>query len=127
MTSVTGSFYLPDLLSLSVQFKGSTNPHWEKAAAESIAWVNSYNILTDRKRAFFTQCSIELLMSHTYPFASYDEFRTCCDFANLLFVIDEVSDEQNGEDARKMGSVCLNAIRHVDWDDGSALAKMTKE
>ena len=66
-------------------------------------------------------------MSHTYPFAGYNEFRTCCDFVNIIYVIDEVTDEQTEEDARKTGAVYLNALRHVDWDDDSALAKMTKE
>ncbi|TFY60033.1 hypothetical protein EVG20_g7573 [Dentipellis fragilis] len=123
----TNHFYLPDLLSLSTPFKGSTNPHWKKAAAESRAWINSYNMFTDRKRAFFVQGCNELLVSHTYPHAGFDEFRTCCDFVNLLFVVDEVSDDQNGADARLTGEVYLNAMRDPNWDDGSKLAKMTKE
>jgi Terpene synthase family 2, C-terminal metal binding len=121
------SFYLPDLLALSKPFRGSTNPHYRKAAAESRAWVNSYNIFTDRKRAFFVQDCSELLVSHAYPHAGYEEFRTICDFVNLLFVIDEVSDDQNGMDARKTGDVYLNAMRHPAWTDGFPLAKMTRE
>ncbi|KAI0058770.1 terpenoid synthase [Artomyces pyxidatus] len=120
-------FYLPDLFALSTPFHSSTNPHYKDAAAESRAWINSYNVFTDRKRAFFIQGCNELLVSHTYPHAGYDEFRTICDFVNLLFVVDEVSDDQNGVDARKTGEVYLNAMRDPQWDDGSALCKMTKE
>ncbi|KAH9035467.1 isoprenoid synthase domain-containing protein [Lactarius deliciosus] len=127
MHSSTNSFYLPDLLVLSKPFKGSTNPHYRKAAAESRSWVNSYNIFTDRKRAFFIQGYNELLVSHTYPHAGYEEFRTICDFVNLLFVVDEVSDDQNGADARRTGEVYLNAMKYPGWTDGSALAKMTGE
>ncbi|KAH9958616.1 terpenoid synthase [Russula dissimulans] len=127
MYPAAASFYLPDLLSLSKPFKGTTNPHYRKAAAESRAWVNSYNIFTDRKRAFFIQGYNELLVSHTYPHAGYEEFRTICDFVNLLFVVDEVSDDQNGTDARKTGEVYLNAMRYPGWTDGSPLAKMTGE
>ncbi len=127
MYSSLKSFYLPDLLSLSKPFKGSTNPHYRKAAAESRAWINSYNIFTDRKRAFFIQGYNELLVSHTYPHAGYEEFRTICDFVNLLFVVDEVSDDQNGADARRTGEVYLNAMKYPGWTDGSALAKMTGE
>ncbi|KAI0925898.1 Linoleate 10R-lipoxygenase cop4 [Taiwanofungus camphoratus] len=126
MSSATKQFTLPDLLAMC-PFTGSTNPHYAKAAAESSAWVNSYNILSDRKRAFFVTGSNELLVSHTYPYAGYEQFRTCCDFVNLLFVVDEVSDDQNGQDARQTGNVYLNAMRDPAWDDGSALAKMTKE
>lgn len=127
MYSSTNSFILPDLLTLSKPFKGSTNPHYRKAAAESRAWINSYNIFTDRKRAFFIQGYNELLVSHTYPHAGHEEFRTICDFVNLLFVIDEISDDQNGADARRTGEVYLNAMQYPGWTDGSALAKMTAE
>ncbi len=123
------SFYLPDLLSLSKPFKGSesTNPHYAKAAPESQAWVESYNIFTDRKRVLFIQSYFELLVSHTCPHAGHEEFRTFCDFVNLIFVIDEVSDDQNGADARETGQVYLNALRYPGWTDGSPLARMTGE
>jgi hypothetical protein len=127
MHPTASSFHLPDLLTLSKPFKGSTNPNYKRAAAESRAWVNSYNIFTDKKRAFFIQGYNELLVSHTYPHAGYEEFRTICDFVNLLFVVDEVSDDQNGADARRTGEVYLNAMRYPGWTDGSPLAKMTGE
>ena len=127
MYSSANSFFLPDLLTLSKPFKGSTNPHYRKAASESRAWINGYDIFTDRKRAFFIQGYNELLVSHTYPHAGYEEFRTICDFVNLLFVVDEISDDQNGADARGTGEVYLNAMKYPGWTDGSALAKMTGE
>ncbi|KDQ53197.1 hypothetical protein JAAARDRAFT_162104 [Jaapia argillacea MUCL 33604] len=126
MSSRQQQFYIPDLLSIC-PLRGSTNPHYEKARVESSAWISSYNLFSDRKRLFFILGSNELLVSHTYPYAGYEQFRTCCDFVNLLFVVDEVSDDQNGSDARKTGEVFLNAMRDAKWDDGSALAKMTKE
>ena len=119
-------FTLPDLLAVC-PFQGSTNPHYEKAASESRAWVNRYHLFEGKKLASFLSGSNELLVSHTYPYAGYDQLRTCCDFVNLLFVVDEVSDEQNGTDARSTGRVYLQAMRDPDWDDGSKLSKMTKE
>ncbi|KAI9060972.1 terpenoid synthase [Trametes sanguinea] len=119
-------FTLPDLLAVC-PLVGSTNPYYEQAAAESSAWVKSFNILSERKLAFLLQGSSELLVSHAYPYAPYEQFRTCCDFVNLLFVVDEVSDDQNGKDARRTGEVFLNVMRYPDWDDGSALAQMTRE
>lgn len=119
-------FILPDLLSLC-PFESSTNPHYARGSAESRAWIDSYDIFTDKKRAFFIQGCNELLVSYVYPYAGYEQFRTCCDFVNLLFVIDEVSDEQSGADARRTGGIFLNVMRDPSWDDGSKMAKMTRE
>lgn len=121
------TYVLPDLLCISTPFKPSMNPHWAKAASESSAWVSSYNIFSDQKLTEFIACSLELLTAYTYPHADYDSFRTCCDFMNLTFVIDELSDLQNGEDARLTGDIYLNALRDAEWTGGSALAEMTKE
>ena len=44
-----------------------------------------------------------------------------------MFLIDEVSDEQNGKDARATCNVFLRALRDADWNDDSVLAKITKE
>ena len=120
------SFTLPDL-HIVCPLTGSTSPHYEKAGPQSSAWVNSYNIFIDRKRAEFVQGCNELLVSHTYPYADFDQFRTCCDFVNLLFVVDEVSDEQNGKDANVTCQIFLNAMKDPDWTDGSNLCQMTKE
>lgn len=119
-------FYIPDLLAIS-PFEGSTNPHYEKAAAESSLWVGSYKLFTNRKRLFFVLGSNELLVSHAYPYAGYEQFRTCCDLVNLLFVIDEVSDEQSGDEALQTGLSVLRVFKDPKWDDGSTLAKMARE
>ncbi|KAE9398703.1 terpenoid synthase [Gymnopus androsaceus JB14] len=107
------------------------NPHYKDAGAESAAWIDSYNIFTDsRKKAYFRdvmQGGSELLIAHTYPYASYEQFRTCCDLVNLLFVVDEVSDEQSGDGARATGEIFLSAMRDPEFDDGSTLCKITKD
>ncbi|KAH8806499.1 terpenoid synthase [Flagelloscypha sp. PMI_526] len=76
---------------------------------------------------FLSEVANELLVSHCYPFADYESFRTICDFINLLFVVDEISDDQNGEDARATGEVFLKAMQNEGWHDGSSLASMTKD
>ncbi|EAU85540.1 hypothetical protein CC1G_06441 [Coprinopsis cinerea okayama7 len=126
MRPTARQFTLPDLFSIC-PLQDATNPWYKQAAAESRAWINSYNIFTDRKRAFFIQGSNELLCSHVYAYAGYEQFRTCCDFVNLLFVVDEISDDQNGQDARATGRIFVNAMRDAHWDDGSILAKITHE
>ncbi|KAH9856523.1 terpenoid synthase [Lenzites betulinus] len=124
--SSTSSFVLPDLHAVT-PFKGSFNPHYTEAAAESSEWVNSYNVLSDKKRAFFLQGGSELLCAHAYPYADHEHLRTCCDFVNLLFTVDEISDDQNGKGAHETGLIFYNAISNLAYDDGTTLCKMTKE
>jgi len=69
----------------------------------------------------------ELLVSHAYAFAEYEEFRTICDFVNLLFVLDEISDYQGEGDARATGEPFLRVLRDIEWSDGSKVALMTRE
>nr|BDI63099.1 sesquiterpene synthase [Collybia nuda] len=126
MNHTTTQILLPDLISM-LPLEGATNPHYEKGAAESRAWINSYNVFTDRKRAFFVLGSNELLVSHAYPYAGYDVFKICCDFVNVLFVFDELSDEQDGKDALTLGNIFVNAMTDPLWNDQSKFSRMTKE
>lgn len=119
-------FILPDLHSMC-PLKDATNPHHKTAAAESRAWINSFKVFSDEKRAEFIAGSNELLVSHAYPFASFERFRVCCDFINTLFVVDEISDVQNGTDALTTGMIYLNVLKDPTWDDGSKLAQISRE
>ncbi|KAI0304158.1 terpenoid synthase [Russula brevipes] len=127
MSGSPSHFVLPDLFALSTAFRDAANPFWKRGAAESRRWVNSYAVFADRRRAFFFQGQSELLSSHCYPYAGYEEFRTCCDLINLLFVIDELSDEQCYGDARHTGDIFLQVLRDPTWSDGSKLAQMTAD
>ena len=49
-------------------------------------------------------------MAHAYPHASYDDFRTICGYANVLFVFDETSDDQDGPNALATAEICLKAL-----------------
>ncbi|CCL98795.1 uncharacterized protein FIBRA_00800 [Fibroporia radiculosa] len=125
MATTPNQFILPDFLSI-MPFKSSFNPHFEEVAAESSVWINSFKVLPDRKRTFFLQKSGELLCAYVYCYATYERLRTACDFINILFIFDELSDDQNGKDAYSAGRTFLSALRDPSWDDGSILAKIVK-
>ncbi|KAI0325770.1 terpenoid synthase [Cubamyces sp. BRFM 1775] len=122
----TTSFVIPDLFAIT-PFVGSFNPHYAKVAPESSAWINSFRILSDTKRAFFLQGGSEILCAHAYPYADEERFRGTCDFVNLLFILDEISDDQNSKDASGTGSTFYNTLGNPEYDDGSILCKITQE
>jgi hypothetical protein len=102
-------FTLPNLFAC-IPFSASVNPHYKRAAAESSAWVDCFSFFVDRKRAHFMASGAELLMAHCYPSASYDDFRAVCDYSNVLFTIDEISDEQDGQGALETAEISLKAF-----------------
>ncbi|KLO08665.1 terpenoid synthase [Schizopora paradoxa] len=120
------SFILPDLISM-VPFQFASSPHFKRASAESSAWIDSFNVFRDRKRADFIQSCTELLVSYGYPSAAYEEFRTCCDFMNIVFLLDEICDDQDEGDSRSTGDVFLRALRGDDNAQTSTLGHITKE
>ena len=126
MPGLLRSFVLPDLISM-VPFHFQSNPHFKRASSESAAWIDSFNVFRDRKRADFIQSCTELLVSYGYPSAAYEEFRTCCDFMNIVFLLDEICDDQDEGDSRSTGETFLRALRSDTVDETSTLALITKE
>ena len=68
----------------------------------------------------------ELLVSHCYPYAGYEEFRTVCDLMNILFVLDDLCDDLGGADARTTGYKFVNGMRDNTFDD-TVLSRITRE
>ena len=119
------SYELPDLF-ISCPFTFAQNKPYANLGPESAAWINSYNALPSQKQQDLARCCADLLVRNAYPYAAYEQLRICCDFVNLLFVVDEVSDEQNGKDARETGEKYLRTLSGLPCD-GSALSRITEE
>ena len=119
------SYVLPDLFK-NCSFTFAQNPHYIKAGPESAAWLDSYNVFSNQKRQDLIHSCSEMLVRNAYPYASYQQFRICCDFVNLLFVVDEVSDEQDGKNAYETGQKFLRTLYGAPCD-GSVLSRMTEE
>ncbi|EMD33350.1 hypothetical protein CERSUDRAFT_108146 [Gelatoporia subvermispora B] len=117
---------LPNLFKLC-SFRLSFNPHYSKASQESSAWFHTFDILDERKREFFTQCEGELLCAYTYADADYNSFRACCDLLNVVWTMEELTDEQDEEQARATGLVLLNSLRDPQYKDDSTFGKMCRE
>ncbi|KAI0091347.1 terpenoid synthase [Irpex rosettiformis] len=126
MSSPSRIYQLPDLHSIC-HWKASFNAYYIEARQASSAWVLSYKVFTGKKLEFFKQGGSELLCAWAYPYTGLEQLRIACDFVNLLFTIDEISDEQSGKDAINTGLIFLNAMKDETYDDGSVLCKMTKD
>lgn len=120
-------FVLPDLRALT-PFHASCNPHYAAVAAESSAWIAGYpDVLSELKRTILLKSASELLSANTYPYAGYEQLRTVCDTISMVFIIDEISDDQDEVGARKTGSTLYGAMQDPTYDDGTTLGKMSTE
>ena len=118
MNCTTVSYRLPDLRSVC-PWEVVLNPHYEDVATASSEWTYSYigrmPELRD-KIEVLSRSFGELLAAYTFPHASADTLRICCDFNNLLFVIDEFTDDQSGSAVEST----IQMIRSAFWDDDAS-------
>lgn len=121
------SFTLPDLVAIC-PFVCQRNPHYPDVSTKSSEWLLSFNVLDDAKRAHFTQVDYGLLTAYVYPTADEEHFKTCCDFINILFALDDISDEMSSPDASQMMvNVAAKAMKDPQFDDGSPICAMIKQ
>lgn len=125
MGSLPETFRIPDFLSMC-NYASAVNPCYKEAGAESLAWFDSFSVLSPRKRVMFIHSNADLLVAYTYPYAGYEEFRTCLDFISLLFALDEITDDQTGADARKTMASFLSTLAGNPCD-GTIISRMTAE
>lgn len=119
-------FTLPDLPRIC-PFSPSFNPYFQSLASESRDWIDSFGILSGRQQRFFSTSAFELLAAYAYPYADRNGYRTCCDYMNVTFILDDYSDDEGKKGARIIADSFMNALRDPSWDDGTAFAKLAKE
>ncbi|KAJ7629457.1 isoprenoid synthase domain-containing protein [Mycena polygramma] len=124
------SFYLPDLGSmLSVLPDHGFNIHYKKIRPMSHAWITKYNqsVYGPEMRAYMDNCELELLNGHCYPYAGEDGLRATMDLHNILWLYDEFTDTQTGEDAQKSADTVFKALHNPEVADDSWLSAMMKD
>lgn len=82
-----------------------------RTGLESANWIESFGIFQGAKRAQYRAAAADLLAARTYPYAGYEDYRTACDFLHLLFIVDEVCDEQDGPSAARTGEQVLQVMK----------------
>ncbi|KAF9021647.1 terpenoid synthase [Hymenopellis radicata] len=120
------TFLMPDLEAAFAALplpKHGLNVHHEEACAESRAWINRFNktVYGPKMRAFMENANFELFSTFCYPYAGKDGLRTAMDLTNMLWLYDEFTDTETGQEAYKSASVVEQALRDPNFDDGSWL------
>ena len=125
-TTVPRTLHLPDLHALC-PFKTSLNPYHREVAAASSQWILSFTAHQGKDVVIYREDGKQQLSAWTFPYAEPEQLRICCDVIHILFQTDDVSDEQNGQDAASTGRAFANAMEDDAFDDGSVICKIAKE
>jgi hypothetical protein len=114
---------IPDMLA-QCPFQWNKNPYYDTAGAESIAWLNDY--FEGEKLEQLKRARTDLLIGSTYAQVDREFFRMCADNMNLLFVVDDVSDVQDGDGARQTMEIFIKALHGESCED-NVISRMSKE
>ena len=127
MRSPPSSLVLPDLHALT-PWSGGFNPHYARLISEEDAERAAlYTHLPESMHPFFRQKAGELLAAYTFPSGSFERLRVVRDLIDLLYVIDLITDDQTGKNARATGLTFYNSLRSENFDDGSQICRLTQE
>ncbi|KAF7336458.1 Terpene cyclase [Mycena sanguinolenta] len=88
---------------------------WEDSvSAETLAWLESLSIVsTADLRKYHGRVNFCNFSAMTYAhFANIEHFRVACDLINLLFVVDDITDEMSAADARRISVISLQGLRY---------------
>ncbi|THU82317.1 terpenoid synthase [Dendrothele bispora CBS 962.96] len=124
------TFYLPRLEdTFSVFPDNGLNPHYAIVRPESRAWINQYTkILCGPKMcAFMENCNFELSNAYCYPYAEKPGLRASMDLANILWLYDEFTDTESGDEVQRAAMIVHRTLQEPDFDDGSWICQMMRD
>ncbi|KDQ58781.1 hypothetical protein JAAARDRAFT_47108 [Jaapia argillacea MUCL 33604] len=133
-TSVTATSQLhptkiiiPDLVS-HCTLKLRINRHHKEAAKSSERWLFRHGNLNEERRTAFRGLKAGFLTSMCYPGAGYPQLQVCCDFMNLLFHLDDITDDLDHRGARSVRDEVMGCLVQPETFRYSArVGKMTKD
>ncbi|KAF8987109.1 terpenoid synthase [Cyathus striatus] len=88
------------------------NPHYEQCKSESESWAENFHALSPKAQNAFNRCNLSLLAAMAYPKLNKDGFLVGCDVMNLVFLLDEWSEESNAAEAQHLGDTIMDALRN---------------
>ena len=107
-------------------YSWKANQYFNQVEKQSTDWMLSYGAFDERVRERLVSTNAGLLAVYVYTYADYDALRTCSDFFNLLFMLDEVSDDQDVTGVRETRDAFVNALNGT-YDEESVVSRSTRE
>jgi len=105
-------YQLPDLHK-KWPFPRTINVWHQDVSPVSADWVESFGLFSEAHKRRFRKFNCGLLASLAYPYHTKEELRPAADLMNVLFAMDDISDELTIDGIRNLSDICLDALRSV--------------
>ena len=131
LDTMSTQFHLPDLFALT-PFNALRGCHgsYTREDRSSTEWALSYGILPHKRDALYAS-EPELLANISYNSLSTtkERFRTTGDYIALLYVIDELTDEQDNEGVATTREAIIKALspNSEDIEKDTSITRMISE
>lgn len=104
------AFQLPDLISYC-PFPTSYHKNGDAIASASAKWVeHGCRVFTEDMRRHLGSLASGQLAAYCYNQCTAERLRLICDFMNVLFLLDDLSDELITKDTEVLADIVLNAM-----------------
>ncbi|KAI0744423.1 terpenoid synthase [Earliella scabrosa] len=100
---------LPDTLS-RWPIPRRVSPFYNDIAPESAEWFRTFNAWNPQQQKSFDDGKFGLLVALAYPTLDKERFRVACDFMNLFFAVDDITDDLDELAARRVVDVSMDAF-----------------
>ena len=108
------TYQIPDFIALC-SYPLDINPHYPQTAVMSENWLHAHGVhQNEAHRRAFQDCDFGLLVAYSYPDADEMRFRVLCDYFNILFAFDDLTDEgglrMDADGTRKASNIVMGAL-----------------
>jgi len=122
-------YRLPDVVA-QWPWPRKLNQHYQQAKAESNRWLHDFEALDAKAQNVFDICDGPLLCSLGFPSLDKDRLRVACDLMVVLLLLDEYTDNTDGDEARTCADMVTNVFEnpHVERPQGeSIIGEITRQ
>lgn len=105
-------FQIPDLHT-KWPFPKRESPWQEEALKTCADWIENFthNLFSPSTAQKFRRMNVGYIASLAYPHHSKELLLSCCNFINMVFVVDDVTDVLDASQVRVIANICMDALR----------------
>ncbi|KAI0328233.1 terpenoid synthase [Cubamyces sp. BRFM 1775] len=107
---------IPDLLA-NWPWPRAVNPLYDDVSIEANQWFKSFKLFTPKSQRAFDRGDIARIAAMAVPRGSRDHLRSCMDFANVAFSVDEYTDKQPPSIVRDLADGCIAVMQNRTFED----------